>query len=513
MNFAPAQATDTMNPPLVLSPLALCLLAATCVAAPPKVNYLFPAGSSRGQSVMLKAAGEFATWPPQVWCEQPGLTFVAETDKGKFRVTVAAEAAPGVVWLRFFDGDGASSLRPFIVGTLPEVDEVEPNDAPEKPQSVVLNTVVNGQLVKSGDVDGFAVELKRGEVLTAAVQANSLLGSPMDCVLQICQLVERGDSASGPTTPEAYVLEQNHDAIGLDPLLTLTAPRDGKYLVRLFGFPSAPDSTIGFAGNENLVYRLTLTTSEYDAARTLPPPPAPYPAVLRNADAQPQPIALPCVVTGTLATPRAEHTFQFSATKDKKITFHPESHSLGLLTEPMLRVADASGKSIAETELSEPNKEVELTFTPPADGTFTLVLRDLYRRGGPRLHYRLIAALQQPDFRLSLAMDTFELSADKPLEIPITIDRRWGFDEPIEILALGLPPGVIAEPVTSAPTGDTAKGVKLVLKSTGETPLSSQPFRVQGQSGGATKMTGNAQFVTPLPLDQKHDSLWLTVRK
>jgi hypothetical protein len=59
---------------------------------------------------------------------------------------------------------------------------------------------------------------------------------------------------------EAFVAAQNHDAVGLDPQLVFAAPKDGRYLVRLFAFPSEPNSTIGFAGTDNYAYRLTLTT-------------------------------------------------------------------------------------------------------------------------------------------------------------------------------------------------------------------------------------------------------------
>ena len=88
----------------------------------------------------------------------------------------------------------------------------------------------------------------------------------MDSVLQVCELVSRqSSSVTGCATPqvEAFVAAQNHDAIGLDPQLAFTAPRDGQYLVRLFAFPSEPDSSIRFAGGDSYLYRLTLTTGGF----------------------------------------------------------------------------------------------------------------------------------------------------------------------------------------------------------------------------------------------------------
>ena len=37
-------------------------------------------------------------------------------------------------WLRLYDEEGATALRPFVVGTLPEIVEAEPNDDPKRPQ-------------------------------------------------------------------------------------------------------------------------------------------------------------------------------------------------------------------------------------------------------------------------------------------------------------------------------------------------------------------------------------------
>ena len=98
----------------------------------------------------------------QVWADRPGLTATCEKDKGKLKIEVAADAVPGVYWLRLADGEGASALRPFVVGTLPEVLEDETNDLPAKPQAVEPRVVVNGKLAKSGDVDGYRVELQAG---------------------------------------------------------------------------------------------------------------------------------------------------------------------------------------------------------------------------------------------------------------------------------------------------------------------------------------------------------------
>src|SRR5439155_26317331 len=66
-----------------------------------------------------------------------------------------------------------------------------------------------------------------------------------------------------PGAMESFVATQNHDAVGLDPQIAFTATRRGPYLVRLFAFPATPDSGIRFAGGDDYIYRLTLTTGPF----------------------------------------------------------------------------------------------------------------------------------------------------------------------------------------------------------------------------------------------------------
>src|SRR5262245_1981382 len=211
---------------LVVLVALISAIAASASAAPPKVNYFFPAGAQRGQTATITASGEFSSWPVQIWADRPGLTATCEKDKGKLKVEVAADAAPGVYWLRLADGEGAAALKPFVVGALPEVLEDETNDLPAKPQAVDAKGVVSGKLTTSGDLDGCPWDRSKGQTVVASLQGHSLLGSPMDCVLQVCELRERSGSAvaGSKTEVEAYVLAQNHDAVGLDPQLDFTAP-------------------------------------------------------------------------------------------------------------------------------------------------------------------------------------------------------------------------------------------------------------------------------------------------
>ena len=149
--------------------------------------------------------------------------------------------------------------------------------------------------------------------------------------------------------------------------------------------------------------------------------------------------------------------------------------------------------------------------------------------------YRLTVEPVQPDYSLALAADAFVLEKDKPLEIPVTVAVRDGLREPIEIRAIGLPPGVTAEPMKFEPTGDSPmnsstsgrrskKGggsqtpsgpsVKLILK--GEANAiqpGGTPIRIEGRTTGSVPLIRTARFPLNLPLAGSHYAVWLTVKK
>jgi hypothetical protein len=544
------------------------LVAGELLAAPPKVNYLFPAGGQRGQSTKVAAKGDFSNWPVQVWSDHAGVSGTAESEKGNLVIKIEPDATPGVAWLRLYDAEGGSALQPFVVGTLPEIEEKEPNDLPSSPQLVAPKCVVSGRLQKNGDVDLYTLPLKRGETVVAALQANAVLGSPVDAVLQICQLHERRPLQDSSPVLEAYVLQQEHDSVGLDPRLVFTALRDGVYLLRVFGFSAEPNGNIAFAGGDNFIYRLTLTSGPYIAAalptavqrsqpselklvgwnlsaemsrQTLPAIPASpgglngtcelspiafqndaagfarlnwvdHPSIIAapdNDNEHPQSVSVPLTISGRIAQGGAAHSFVFNATKAQKLRLNIEASSLGFPWDPHLAVIDESGKVLADNDDAKKDRDPQLVFSPPADGKYRVIVRDLADSGGLAFVYQLTMEPVVPTYALTVATDSFALAADKPLEIAVSIDRRDGFAEPIAVRVIGLPPGVVAEEATSKMDGDSSKTVKLTLKTTAELQAAvSLPISIVGDSAGGSR---RATFNLPQSLAGEHTAAWITV--
>jgi hypothetical protein len=513
-------------------------------AAPPTVNYLFPAGAQRGTTLEIMAGGTFERWPVRAWAEAKGVEIKAAKDKGKFTVTVAADAQLRVAWVRMVDEQGASALRPFVIGTLPEVREEERKD-PAKPQVLPsAAVVVNGRLEKPGEVDGFAVTLQKGQTLVASMLANRTLGSPMDAHLQIL-------------SPTGFVLAENNDYHGLDPQIVFQVPADGQYVVRTFAFPAVPDASIRFAGAETFIYRLTLTTAGFvdhawplavprsapgsvemvgwnvpEAARKLPVAVEagqnlvtlahgqlantasvriePHAVTLErepNDRKHPQGITLPVTVSGRIDEPDDVDVFEFTAKKGQPLLFQVESASLGFPLDPVLRLTDTSGKVMARAADVPPGRDPELPFTPSQDGNYRVEVRDLHSHGGSRYVYRLRALMPEPDFELTVATDRMVVTPGKPLDVPVTLVRRNGFNGEVVVSVEDLPEGVTAEPTTAAKTASTAP-LRLTAKAGGV----AAPIRIVGRAAGKPDGTRTARFALT-SLDATTSSLWLTTIK
>jgi hypothetical protein len=519
----------------------LFFFTSTLSAAPPTLTNLFPAGGQQGKSVDVTAAGAFATWPVKGWASNKGIDIKPLKEKGRFTVAIAADVPAGDYWVRLVDGDGASEQRPFVVGSLPEVLEKEPNDNFKKPQILAdVNVVVNGRLNPANDVDHFAVDLKKGQTLVASLQANSLLRSPMDGVLQIL-------------STDGFVLAENNDFNGLDPQIAFPVPKDGRYSVRVFAFPATPDSEIRFFGSELCIYRLTLTTRgfadcAFPLAVSLKKPglvelrgwnipestkkvavqtdavsdrfPVRHAAVINpafiriethdcisetepNDRNNPQPIDTPITVSGRIDPPHDVDAFSIVLKKDDKRQIKVEARAIGSPLDPVLAVFDSKGKQLEEVDDVKESADPALLFTAPADGTYRLEVRDRFQHGGDRYFYRLRIVTPEPAFVLTTAADQFVLTAGGTLEVPITVERLNGFAQAIELNALDLPAGVECPPVRIAGGMKAAK-----LQVSASKDAVSGPCRIEGTAGGSVRAAraNLAEYGTST------EAFWVTVR-
>lgn len=510
-------------------------LVSTPAWAQPKATSIFPAGGQRGQTVEATVNGSFPSWPVEFQVLGSGVSFQCEETKGKVKIQIDETAVVGPRWFRAHDATGADAWRCLLVGRLKEVREKEPNEEPTA-EPLALPVIVNGKLAKSGDVDVQRFSLEAGQKLVAAIDANRWLGSPLDFVLQICD--DRG-----------FVLAQNDDNRGLDPLLVFTAPETAEYQIRVFAFPVTPNSSIQFAGSADGVYRLTLTTGGYvdfvlplatvkdsnasyqwhgwslsddasvqseqvenvtllqhaTASGFVVAPRRENPLLADSKAESPQPITAPTTISGVLQEPAEQHAFLLEAKKGDRFRLQAEAFNLGFLLDPLLSVEAAEGKVIKEMDdIGRSERDPAFSIVAPADGPLTIRIRDTHRFGGDRYAYRLLVTPETPQVELEVASQSVSLQAGKEVELTVNVNRIGGSKETLKLAVEGLPEGVSAEPVE---VDAKAKSAKLKLKAAEDAKPHQGAIRVIGATDAEKVVAG--YDVTPLRLT----SVWLTVAK
>ena len=317
-------------------------------------------------------------------------------------------------------------------------------------------------------------------------------------------------------------------APGLDPQVMYSVPKDGTYLVRVFAFPSAPDTTIRFSGAETYIYRLTITTGGF-LDHTIPlgidtqtkiveargwniPDDAKSLSIHDGTAFHPKlansfrPKLELKSTTHLLAKPGDEVLVPFTGKKGQVLAIEAASRSLGLPVDLVIRVLDKEKKPLARAEPPKLHSDTALSFTPPADGDYAVAVTDLYSAGSARHAFLLRIAPPQPDYDLTVVADRFTISPGKSMEVPVKFNRKNGYAWPVEIAVEGLPPGVKWELKPTAKPDPNAGTIVLTAEKAGQ----SGPFQVIGRDQHDAAMRRVAQ--APLPeFETSTADLWFTV--
>jgi hypothetical protein len=510
----------------------------------PTLTRLFPPGGCRGEIVSVAIDGKFSRDSLDVWTNRPGLDWKLSEDGKTADVTIAADAEPGVIEVRIFDGGGASEILPFVVGHLAEIAESEPNSRVDQANVIESSTVVvNAALQDRGDVDHFRLSLKSGQTLVASVQAETPLRSPVDVTMQIVN--DRGD-----------ILDQNLDYHGLDPQIVWAAEEASDVIVRVFGFPSDPNSTIGLAGDPKFIYRLTLTTGpfiegvvpsvvsgqsateisrvgwnledqqprkieansqadrasyrffESGAAGVYELPivsiPIFHDLTLSDIDSAPMAIQIPAIICGRIETEGEVDQYRFAAQKDSQWAISIESRQLGYPLDPVVEIVEAeSGKRLKQEDDSK--REIDPTFRwkAPQDGEFIVRVSDLNGFAAANFIYRLAIENVNPDFQPTVADNRFRGKVGEALEIPIDVNREDGYQASIRFDVATPPEGVQVESAESQPEGDSAK--KVMMKLTAAAPFNG-PVQITAIADGS-----DGQDQRTVQAANQVTDIWITI--
>ncbi|MBQ17888.1 MAG: hypothetical protein CMJ65_12260 [Planctomycetaceae bacterium] len=564
-----------------LAVLVLSLWPGRSHAAAPTLTRLFPAGGQRGTTVKVECTGKFK-WPVKIWA--PGVKVVALKDSGQIQVTIPADLAVDRVWIRLYDAEGASPALPFLLSNLAEFLEKEPNNRLGKAQPLLGGTqsppqgaakdgdaagkkgsrpgshgVANGILQSAGDVDGFSVFVKAGSTLVADMAANARLNSPVDAVLQV-------------VTPDGFVVAENHDGVGIDPRLAFTPTRTGTYIVRVFGFPSKPNSSITYSGAATYVYRLTLTTGPFIAnaarvsvvagtksvpvfgwnipkgtevpvrgevkslrevesvfAKQIPASsevgfvqrrefagrarirtvPFKTVGVARPGGGPGVALAPPVAVTGCLDTHNQFTRHVFQLKKGTTYSLSAESSTFELPVIPMMRIMAPDGSRAAQSSDPGTGKETHLRFSPKVDGPYEVQVFDRYRHHGPGHFYQVTIVPEETDCELTISADMLVVTPKKPLEVEVVVTRRNGSGGKLGPITIAVEG--LPKGMTSAPVvsqPDGATSKKVKLTITTDGSAFSGPIRIIGKCTKPAKFQRAAR--TPVKFGNAFETTWLT---
>lgn len=177
-----------------------------CVGELPFVTGIFPLGAQAGVATSVRVSG---------W-NLPG---------NRLTATVAD---PGLHQLTARKGELVPNRAAFLVDTLPELEEREPNDNTGQAQALTLPAIINGHIGKPGDFDVFSFQGKAGASLVAEVQARRL-DSPVDSNLTLLDATGRVLAFNDDHEDKGSGLNTHH----ADSYLAAKLPADGIYYVKI----------------------------------------------------------------------------------------------------------------------------------------------------------------------------------------------------------------------------------------------------------------------------------------
>lgn len=417
--------------------LALLLLTvAVARAAYPDFSGTKPNGGQRGSEVKLTLTGTRLADFEDLLFYTPGFQVkgVQSVAAGKVELTLAIgpEVPLGNHLVRLRTKSGVSHARQFFVSPYPNVEEKEPNDDLARAQPVALDQTIEG-VVQSEDVDYFKVTMKKGQRLSVEVDGLRLGYGIFDPYLAIVDK-DRFEKVFSDDT----ILHRQ------DGFCSFVAEYDGDYYVMVressyrgsgnsfyrlhIGSFLRPDAIYPAGGKvgEKLAVNFVSARESFAETVTLPGEPkadfqlfartqasAPSGNVFRlstidnflevepndeRESANVVPPAEAYALNGVIGKPGDVDLFKLSLKKGQVLEGQCLAQALGSPLDPGVRIATPTGGDLVSNDDGGGMRRLDSKFkvTVPADGIYTLRVRDHLERGGANFVYRVELTASQP---------------------------------------------------------------------------------------------------------------------
>ena len=403
------------------------------------------------------------------------------------KITIDPDANPGQRELRLVTSSGAATnpIR-FMVNTLPETKEYEPNDTATPDAShMEIPGIMNGQIMP-GDEDRFSFDAVEGQQLVIQVKARELVPFLADAVPGWFQAVLSVEDDKGNEVAYADDFQFNPD-----PALLFTVPASGRYHVVI------RDSI--FRGREDFVYRVAVGELPFitgifplGAQKGTQASVTAYgwnlPAsgfnlntrvqqsmnkkgLLRASNAisnyvhytvgelpesiEEQPnddrklaeqAELNSVVNGRIEQPGDVDFFKFKVRQGQTVKVSTMARRLYSPVDTLIRVFDSKGNVVAWNDdmegcgnmtdrsgLITHNSDSELVFAAAENGMYFAQVSDAQHQGSPIHSYRLTIEEPKPDFDIYVSPSGITIPAGGAAKATLHVRRKNGYAGPIDV--------------------------------------------------------------------------------
>lgn len=433
--------------------------------------------------------GEVVPPPPPKPGAKPG-----PVTKLEVRFTTAADALPGMRDVRLICARGASTLGQIVVTRDPIVIEAASNDTMKTAQPITLPAAVCGALETREDIDFYRFNVAAGTALTFHTYCHRLADRIHDLQIIADPILILRDA-------KGSILASNDNYYAADPLLHYKFVRGGEYYlevrdVRYAGYrhwtycieindrPFVTHvSPLGVEPGKKtklklVGFNLPRTEVEYAVPAGEPEGMRGYVLPLEGGQAS-NPVALlvgklplvseapgdndvfakgqaipvPCAINGCMDGVDDVDCYTFEAKKGDRFTLDVMAQRVGSRLDSVLRILGPKGERLIENDDHRERSSSYNAFnmqsdsriegwTAPADGKYTIQIRDVHQRGGPEFAYVIRVERSRPTFVMDLDTDKTNLSPGTSGVIHVRLTRKDGFEGEVQLAIEGLPEGV-----------------------------------------------------------------------
>jgi hypothetical protein len=531
-------------------------LAASAIAAEPRVSVVTPRGVQRGTEAVLTFAGARLGDAQEAFFYDPGFEVVKvepaqDGNSAKVTVKVAPDCRLGEHEVQLRGTTGVTDFKTVWVGALPATTEQEPNNEFEKPQPVPLGTTVTG-VVDTEDVDYFIVEARKGQRISVEVEGTRL-GSQID---------SQFDPYVAILNPERFELAVADDTALLkqDGAASILAPEDGRYVIQVrdssyrgngnchyrlhlgefprplavypAGGPAGQETEVTFIGDPSGSFTQKVTPpADAEAAFSLFPeqngqiaPSAntfrvsPFANVLEaepnnevaKATAGP---ALPIAFNGVLGEAKDTDFYRFKATKGQALRVECYGRRVRTPIDPVMIIYNAKGGGIASAD-DNAGPDPAIDFNVPDDGEYLVAVYDQLLRGGPEYVYRIEITPQAAGLDLSIPrVNNFDF---QQIRQQIVVPRGGRFGTVVNATRRNFGGKVVLEPdrlpqgvtLVAEPMHENLASMPVLFEAAADAPLGGFLMDLRGHKDDDAEVKGRFHNTADLMRYQNNEMFW-----